>query len=385
MLAVIAAAVVGFGRRGSRWAQLARGAAAGVAVSLIALWLLGRGHGHVATRLVAEDASAPLARVAIHYAPASDRVALGVWRQWLAVLPPRVEVDVEVAAAPDFDRLVGKLAEAGVGHLDRLHPVVVGTPITTWSRDRYAATVDDAGHGAILAPPRIATPSPSRAGDARSPFAISQALYHRDPHVADIVFEGGDLAATPRWIFADANLVARNVARGQADRASIEAELHRRFAQEVVWLGDRVGDVPRHHIMMYAVPLDDTTVAVGDVRAGVALLGDAKLELDDVDVQAARFDRAARQLAERGFRAVRVPALVLAGGGSFVTYTNAVFDRRADGTRVVYLPTYALPALDAAATAFYVAQGFAVVPIDVSAIYRLNGSLGCLVNVLARG
>ncbi|HET7500057.1 MAG TPA: hypothetical protein VFK02_03615 [Kofleriaceae bacterium] len=362
------------------------GVAAGVVTSFVALWLIGmvRGAPPVRTRLVAEDASAPLSRVAIHYAPSADRVALGVWRQLLAALPPRVEVEVEVAAAPDFDRLIGKLREAGVDHLDRLHPVVVGTPITTWSRDRYAALVDDRGHGSILAPPRSETPFASRAGDARSPYAISQALYHREPHVADILFEGGDLAATPRWLFADANLVARNVGRGAADRASIEAELHRRFGQQLVWLGDAVGDVPRHHIMMYAVPLDDHTVAVGDVRAGVALLGDTPLFLDDVDLQAPRFDRAAAQLAARGFSVVRVPALVLAGGGSFVTYTNALFDRRDDGTRVVYLPTYALPALDAAARRFYEAQGFAVVPIDVSPIYRLNGSLGCLVNVLAR-
>src|SRR4029079_8159819 len=132
--------------------------------------------------------------------------------------------------------------------------------------------------------------------------------------------------------------------------------------------------------MMYAVPLDDQTVAVGDVRAGMALAGDTTLPLDDVALQAPSLDRAAALLAARGFKVVRVPALVLSGGGSFVTYTNAVFDRRADGKRVVYLPTYALPALDDAAQKFYEAQGFEVHPIDVSPIYRLNGSLGCLVN-----
>jgi hypothetical protein len=363
------------------------GVAGGVVTSLAILWVLGlaRGGTTARTRLVAEDASAPLRRIAIHYAPAADRVALPVWTQLFAVLPASVEVEVEVAAAPDFDRLAGKLTAAGVGHLERLHPVVVGAAITTWSRDRYAAEVDDRGEGSILAPPRRETSFASRAGDGRSPYAISQALYHRDPRIADILFEGGDLAATPRWMFADANLVARNVGRGAADRASIEAELHRRFGQDLVWLGDAVGDVPRHHIMMYTVPLDDRTVAVGDVRAGVALLGDSRLELDDADIQAPRFDRAAVQLAARGFQVVRVPALVLAGGGSFATYTNALFDRRADGKRVVYLPTYALPALDAAAGRFYEAQGFEVRPIDVSSIYRLNGSLGCLVNVLARG
>jgi hypothetical protein len=189
-------------------------------------------------------------------------------------------------------------------------------------------------------------------------------------------------------VFADANLAARNAARGDVDRASIERELRHRFSQELIWLGDARGDVPEHHIMMYMMPLDDTTVAVGDVRAGVALLahepaGDA-LELDDVEVQATRFDRAAELLAQHGFHVVRVPALVLDGGGSFVTYTNALFDRRG-ATRIVYLPTYALPALDRAAEQFYAQQGFEVHPIDVSSIYQLNGSLGCLVNVLARG
>ncbi|MGE5181849.1 MAG: agmatine deiminase family protein, partial [Acidobacteriota bacterium] len=257
-----------------------------------------------------------------------------------------------------------------------------------WSRDRYAALVDDRGDGSILAPPRIETPFVGRAGDARAPVAISRALYHQDPHVANIVFEGGDLAATPRWIFADDNLAARNLGRADADRASIERELRQRFGQDIVWLGNAVGDVPRHHIMMYMVPLDDGTIAVGDVRAGVALLArepaGATLSLDDVEVEAERFDRAAALLATRGFKVVRVPALVLAGAGSYVTYTNALFDRRPDGKRVVYLPTYALPALDAAGRAFYEAQGFEVHPIDVSPIYRLHGSLGCLVNVLAR-
>lgn len=46
---------------------------------------------------------------------------------------------------------------------------------------------------------------------------------------------------------ADINLVGRNLGRGAADRASIQAELHRRFGQDLVWLGDTVGDVPRHH------------------------------------------------------------------------------------------------------------------------------------------
>jgi len=140
--------------------------------------------------------------------------------------------------------------------------------------------------------------------------------------------------------------------------------------------------------MMYMMPLDDHTIAVGDVHAGMELLGHepagSSLELDDTAIEARRFDRAAELLAARGFRVVRVPVLVLAGAGSYVTYTNALFDRTAAGKRVVYMPTYSLPALDQAAQRFYEQQGFEVHPIDVTPIYRLNGSLGCLVNVLAR-
>lgn len=362
------------------------GITAGFVASALILQVVGfaRGPQRPATRLVAEDASAPLRRIAIHYAPAMDQRALGIWRQLFAALPATVEVDVEVAAPQDFDRLMRALAKAGTPHLDRFKPVVVGAPITTWSRDRYAALVDNSGQGAILAPPRTESAAIDRAGDARSPKAISRALYQRDPHIADIAFEGGDFAATPHLLFADVNLAARNVGRGDADRAAMERELRRRFGQTIVWLGDSLGDVPRHHMMMYMVPLDDHTIAVGDLRAGVKLLGASTLALADVETEARRFDRAAGELLARGFHVVRPPVVVLAGGRSFITYTNALFDRRADGTRVVYLPTYAQPALDRAAQAFYAERGYEVHPIDVSPIYQLNGSLGCLVNVLAR-
>ena len=362
------------------------GISAGLIAGMLIVQLAGlaRGEARTRTRLVAEDASAPLRRIAIHYAPASDPRALGIWRQLFAALPASVEVDVEVAQAADFDRLLGKLRASDTPNLGRFHRVVVGAPITTWSRDRYAALVDDRGGGSILAPPRIETPFYQRAGDMSSPSAISRALYGHEPRISRIVFEGGDLAATPRWVFADVNLANRNLGRLAADRASIERELRRHLGQELVWLGDALGDVPRHHIMMYMMPLDDETIAVGDVRAGVRLLADPSLALDDALVQARRFDRAAELLAARGFRVLRVSVVVLQGAGSYVTYTNALFDRRGD-TRIIYMPTYDQPALDEAGAAFWRAQGFEVHPIDVSSIYQLNGSLGCLVNVIARG
>jgi N-dimethylarginine dimethylaminohydrolase len=334
-----------------------------------------------APRLVPEDASGHLRRIAIHYVPGMDGRVMPVWRELFGALPGDVEVVVAVARAADFDRLVERLRADGVPRLERFRPAVVDRPLTTWSRDRMAAL--DRG---VLTSPRVPVASGARIGDWDAPVAISRAVYRAEPKVADLVFEGGDLAASRRFLFADANLIGRNLGRGDATRAHLEAQLQRTFGQELVWLGAAPGDVPEHHIMMYMVPLDDRTVVVGDARLGRRLAGAAFEELDpdpELELHAARFDRAAALLAARGFSVIRAPVVVLSGAGSYVTYTNALFDRDAGGP-IVYLPTYDIPSLDGAAAELYRSRGFRVVPIDVSTVYRLNGSLGCLVNVMAR-
>jgi Porphyromonas-type peptidyl-arginine deiminase len=368
------------------------GVTAGLVATLLVLSALGARQAAprpAPTRLVAEDASAPLARIAIHYAPAADRVALGVWTQLFAQLPTEVRVDVEVAEAAHFQRFLGAMRAAQVPQVERrFHPVIVGASITTWSRDRYASLVDEQGEGTILAPPFLGAAFAGRTGDFRSAFAMSQAMFGHDPRIAKYAFEGGDFAATPKWLFVDANLSTRNLGRGHADRETLLRELRRDFGQEIVWLGEQPGELPRHHIMMYMVPLDDRTIAVGDEAEALARVSAGDREALDVDpdtgAQTARFERAVALLSQRGFHIVRLPALVLRGERSYVTYTNALFDRARDGTKIVYLPTYDLPALDDEAARRYQALGYQVRRIDVSPIYRLNGSLGCLVNVIAR-
>lgn len=342
-------------------------------------------------RVVAEDASAPLTRIAIHYAPAADDVALPVWRQLFAALPARVEVAVAVARAADFARFQALMSDAGVD-LARFRAVVVGHELTTWSRDRFAALTEPDGRGGVLAPPRIEVGAAGRAGDMAAPDALARAMGSRPARRTPFVFEGGDFAASAHTLFVGAELLVRSRGRGAFDRATVDRALRREIAGEIVWLGDAPGDVPRHHVMMYMVPLDDRTVLVGDPAAGAALArrdpAAAALTLDaDQAGHQRRFDHVAALLAARGLRVLRVPVLVLADAGSYVTYTNALFDREPGphGRPIVYLPTYRLPSLDAAAAAQYRSLGYLVHPIDVSSIYQLNGSLGCLVNVMARG
>jgi hypothetical protein len=356
------------------------GVCAGVVASVVVVMVVGAATGGApAYRLVPEDASGHLQRIAIHYVPAMDGRAMPVWHELFGVLPSDVEVEVAVEKQPDFDRFVTGLKRADVSHLERFHAVVVDRPLTTWSRDRMASLESSDG-GAVLSPPRVAADSGPRAGDWQAPFALSRAVYDKNPRIAELVFEGGDLAASKHHVFADANLLGRNLGRGDATRAHLESTLAHTFAQDIVWLGDAQGEVPEHHIMMYMVPLDDHRVLVGDVRLGRGASAPAD---PDVELHTARFDRVAQILVARGFEVTRIPVVVLPGAGSYVTYTNALFDRDLAGP-IVYLPTYDEPRLDATATHIYESLGYRVVPIDVSTIYRLNGSLGCLVNVMAR-
>ncbi len=105
------------------------------------------------------------------------------------------------------------------------------------------------------------------------------------------------------------------------------------------------------------MPIDDRTVAVGDVRAASASRRRAAR---------ARRRRGAsgpalrpRCRAARGARLPRPagPRGRARGRRLVRRHTNALFDRRGD-TRIIYLPTYDLPALDEAGAAFWRGQGF---------------------------
>jgi hypothetical protein len=67
-----------------------------------------------------------------------------------------------------------------------------------------------------------------------------------------------------------------------------------------------------------------------------------------------------------------------------VTYNNVVMETRG-GETTVWVPVYGVPELDEAGLQAWRTLGVTVRPVDVSRIYRYDGSLRCLVNVLRRG
>ena len=70
---------------------------------------------------------------------------------------------------------------------------------------------------------------------------------------------------------------------------------------------------------------------------------------------------------------------------TYMAYTNGVYETRARRAHVAWVPFFGIPELDARARAVYESLGWQVRPVRSRALYAYHGTIGCLVNVLARG
>jgi hypothetical protein len=145
---------------------------------------------------------------------------------------------------------------------------------------------------------------------------------------------------------------------------------------------------------MYMMPVGNHTVLVGDPRWAARLLAGSptKGTLDSYlpggpdfsEATAARFDAVAEQCQAVGYRVVRIPVAPGVDGRTYITYVNAILDQR-NGHHIVYMPTFGpAEALNLAAAAVWVGEGYEVRPVDCTAASRNFGALHCLVNVLHR-
>ena len=357
-----------------------------------AMVLLGRGEPHKlperpAHKQIVADTGGAFGHLVLHFDPQAEAEVAATYRDLLRSVQPTVRFSVVVAELSHFERFRRLLSTWHIRHKSRFRPVVVGRDITTWSRDRYTLLTE--GKKTIL----LVQPEPHRAIRARqndwyAPFALARSLGPDvEVLIAPVTFDGGDLTATDRHVFATGLLLGRNAANEFGEPARMSTWLRRMTGRVPVIIGRRSADVPPHHVGMFVTPLGHGTVLVGDVATGLRLLPhNAPLPLP-VDRQKStwkRFSFVARELERAGFRVVRIPLVPLIDGLTYVTYNNAVLERRADGRLHAYVPQFGLAALDAAGRAAYEAQGAIVHPINVAKIYRHNGTVRCLVNVLSR-
>jgi hypothetical protein len=357
-----------------------------------AMVLFGRAEPHELPRRPAQqqivaDTGGAFGRLVLHFDPRAEVEVAPTYRDLLKAVDSSVRFSVVVAERAHFLRFSQLLRTWRIKNPSRFQPVVVGRDVTTWSRDRY--TLLTQGKKRIL----LVQPEPHRAIRARrndwyAPFAIARALGPDvEVQIAPVTFDGGDLTATDKHVFATGLLLGRNASNPYGKPSRMSAWLRRMTGREPVIIGRSPADTPPHHVGMFITPLGNRTVLVGDPTAGLKLLppnAQLPLPVDRRPASHKRFEFVAQALVRAGFRVIRVPLVPLSDGVTYVTYNNAVLERRSDGRLHAYVPQFGLSALDAAGRAAFETQGVVVHPIDVRRIYRHNGTVRCLVNVLLR-
>jgi hypothetical protein len=356
--------------------------------------------------VIREDRGA-LGEVLLHYVPKLEPFVADAYADFLGTLDPSTRIvmlvpkaDVDGGGPSPRDALARFLARLDPTHAleGRTRVVDVDGPISVWSKDRALVLAPD-GQATRTALAIPAPPDPrwkERANDWRTlaqlAGAMSDQFYVRQ---LPIDFDAGDFDVAGGKVLVDDNLVTKNRARGVADTGELRKLVETTLGLPVQVLGHADGDVPRHHMSMYMAALDGGVALVGDPRAAMGIVGASfvpgetdpdtgdPLHADFSDAMIARFDRAASDLAAAGWRVVRIPEVPFLDK-TYMAYTNGIYETRSD-VRVAWMPVFDIPQLDAAARSVYESLGWKVRPVRSRGLYAFHGTIGCLVNVLARG
>jgi hypothetical protein len=400
------------GTTGNRIARALVGVALGLVVSLAVVRVASRRKDpppptpavKLAGGVLREDAGR-MDEVLIHYVTLFDPLVRDAYADFLGTLDPSTKL-VAVVPKPDghgepavegLRRLLGTIDVTG-GLQARTRIVEADGPISVWSKDRALVLGPEPGA------PRtgLVVPVPpdgrwrERANDWRTPTDVARSMPDRFyVRQLPLEFDAGDFDVAGGQVLVDDNLVTKNRSRGVGDVKELRTLVEGLLARPVKVLGVGDGDVPRHHMSMYMAALDGGVALVGDPRAAEPIVGDGytpgevdpdtgePLRADFSEPTVARFDRAAAALSAAGWMVVRIPEVPFLDK-TYMAYTNGVYETRG-GARIAWMPTFDLPELDARARAVYEGLGWQVRPVRVRKLYALHGTIGCLVNVLARG
>jgi len=381
-----------------RW-QTGVGVALGLLVGAAVLSISGSGGGRrrlPPSGAILAECDGRLSELVIHYEASAKAAVVPVYRDFLRALDPDVTVHVVCPSQGACDEL-----RAAVGAVRcRLIPVVVGHPITTWSRDRWVALAPAPGADltTLLSPRGEAAGEiwPARAGDELVGNDLAAALPSalRSRH-SELYFDGGDFLADGENVFVVSRVLPRNVQHTTDTRDELLRILASELKRRVILLEES----PDHHAGMFMVAAGRHRMLVGDPSLGRKLVvpanaddnsgvADGFMELpggaDFTPATQHLFDAVAAQCAAAGYQVTRLPVVLARDGRTYLTYANVLLDQRGE-QRIVYLPFYqGVGQLNAAARAVWENLGFEVRPVDCTSVYRHFGCLHCLVNVLRR-
>jgi hypothetical protein len=337
-----------------------------------------------------------LHELVLQYEPAAKAIVAPVYRDYLRALDRDVSVHLvcpDRAAFEDFAAAVGPVQ-------CHVSPILVGHPMTAWSRDRWVALTPASTRDATtLWSPRGEAGEevwPARAGDERIGRDIAAAL---SPSVrarrGGLYFDGGDFLADSETVFVMPRVLQRNLQQTVRSRAEFLGLLSRELKRRVILLDE----APDHHAGMFMASVGGRTMLVGDPSLARELVS---VEMKQHHRAATNefmnlpggpdftaptqhlFDGVAAQCAAAGYRIIRIPVVPAQDGRTYLTYVNVLMDQHS-GRRLVYLPFYrGVERLNAAARAAWEDLGYEIRPVDCTTAYRHFGCLHCLVNVLTR-
>jgi len=332
--------------------------------------------------VIAPDNEGALTQVVIHFTSGPLTRFQETYVDLLSSFSPDSEKVVVCRDAREWERFLEFYATFNNGAAPDEHyrPVLTNKEITPWARDRYQLA-KLFGDRVLMAPLPETISSEYRENEFAVPELLVDA-FSLKLHRPSFRFDGGDFTASRTVLYAGAGLLRKNNSNRYGVAAELRRELEILTGMKVVLLGEQ-GTMPEHHIGMFITPLDDQTVMVADPFLARMISDELPADSDFSDTRLASFQNLARCLQREGLRAISLPLVPLTDRTSYITYNNVLMEER-DGERIVYLPVYGLLELDTAAREIYEREGFTVQPVRVGKIFRLGGSVRCLVNVLAR-
>lgn len=372
--------------------QRSVGVVLGLCVGFAVLYLTGGARKAPAlTGSILSESEGALCELVIHYESGAKSIVSETYREFLSALEADVTVHVvcpDSSAYADMRSWLGKTK-------CQLRPIIVGHPITTWSRDRWVALQPaDMNEPTTLYVPRGEAAEeiwPARAGDERVGNDLAAAL---TPAVrvrrSGLYFDGGDFLADSRNVFVMPRVLQRNIQHTVTDREPLLESLRLELKRRVVLLKE----APDHHAGMFMASVGDNVMLVGDPKLGKEWAESPEASASGFmnlpggpDFSAATqglFDSVAAQCAAEGYQVIRIPTVPACDGRTYLTYLNVLLEAKGQ-QRIVYLPFYrGAESLNAAAQKVWSDLGYEIRPVDCTAVYPHSGCLHCLVNVLKR-
>ncbi|MFC1888221.1 agmatine deiminase family protein [Thermodesulfobacteriota bacterium] len=354
---------------------------------------------------ILSDATGEIEEILLQFSAPLSEDLLTIYESLLKNIDPETRIFFVCEEAGQIHRLKSLLGMWGIVDRERIHFVNADMTISAWARDRFLvkASKDDQCARELLVPKISLKEGTDWINDREIPWLFADRSGERVAVTpSKFYLEGGDIVSSGSNIFTSYSTVMKQ--SGDLD-PGVVGRMEEELGNKIVVIGGPDVSAPLWHIDMYLTPISDTTVLLAEPvdekvmwKAGegyTIVKDDAGTSTGSLRQSAEwemilspppktmnSYDNVRVQLEARGFHVERIPIIHNEDHG-VVTYNNVLMEER-NQRRIVYMPVYGFEELDRIAENKYQSLGFEVRRVNASSLYQYDGSLRCIVNVLAR-